>query len=38
MSVAVQKQADALSKAHRELDAEIQAANWLTPLAGAPLR
>ena len=32
---AIQKQADALSKRHRELDAEIQAANWLTPLAGA---
>lgn len=34
---AAQKQADALSKTHRELDAQIQAANWLTPLAGAPV-
>lgn len=34
---AAQKQADGLSKAHRELDAQIQAANWLTPLAGAPV-
>ena len=32
-----QKQADAISKQHRELDAEIQAANWLTPLAGLPV-
>jgi hypothetical protein len=28
----VQKQADQLAKAYRELDAQIQAANWLTEL------
>lgn len=34
---AAQKQADAIAKTHRELDAEIQAANWLTPLATTPV-
>lgn len=29
---AVQKEADRLSKRHRELDAEIQSANWQTEL------
>ena len=28
----IQKQADQLSKEHRELDAKIQGANWLTEL------